>query len=203
MEQHWTCQLSTAQGCYLLICLRFLNWKIQTQVQNGRIEKFHYHCGNFQRLGNEQATSWPFIQDSHLGCKLGAGQPALAALDRLCSRNGFWQWSQVTSCTRAVQNISLASFLDIQGQSIQQPTSQVECGSKLRITDKSQFHNMTPGKALTRQDRVGIFKQEDFSPEQSFRVKTLGTDHLRSFFLTSHLATTPKSPTTNYGIMKY
>ena len=110
MEQHWTCQLSTAQGCYLLICLRFLNWKIQTQVQNGGIEKFHYHRGNFQRLGNEQATSWPFTQDSHLGCKLGAGQPALAALDRLCSRNGFWQWSQVTLCTRAVQNISLASF---------------------------------------------------------------------------------------------
>ena len=61
MEQHWTCQLSTAQGCCLLICLRFLNWKIQTQVQNGGIEKFHYHRGNFQRLGNEQATSWPFI----------------------------------------------------------------------------------------------------------------------------------------------
>ena len=61
MEQHWTCQLSTAQGCYLLICLRFLNWKIQIQVQNGEIEKFHYHRGNFQRLGNEQATSWPFI----------------------------------------------------------------------------------------------------------------------------------------------
>ena len=115
MEQHWTCQLSTAQGCYLLICLRFLNWKIQTQVQNGRIGKFHYHRGNFQRLGNEQATSWPFIQDSHLGCKLGAGQPALAALDRLCSRNGFWQWSQVTLCTRAVQNISLASFCFVNG----------------------------------------------------------------------------------------
>ena len=61
MEQHWTCQLSTAQGCYLLICLRFSNWKMQTQVQNGGIEKFHYHRGNFQRLGNEQATSWPFI----------------------------------------------------------------------------------------------------------------------------------------------
>ena len=59
MEQHWTCQLSTAQGYCLLIW--FLKWKIQTQVQNGGIEKFHYHRGNFQRLGNEQATSWPFI----------------------------------------------------------------------------------------------------------------------------------------------